>query len=557
MRDNIYKLRIILFVLLFSCIVGCPHKLWAQGDMDLPSLLVPRLYRNPGAAPYEINKIYNGISLDLSWTSQLQVHPEHSEAEKALTGWSIVLNKSFDKHGALRIGYERQSENMSCLLGYDWNLSNSYWGFDPARPVQYLLTMGAMAGKTTNKWWGGGYLGVQMNKTLSPCVDMFVEPQLRIGGNHADGFANIVPTDASMALRTGIKLRLTPPYMFYPVSDYLLVNRYHGLQRFYTELAGGVQYVIDAESYNTPYWGGFDMTVGYQINQLWGIKTTIFSERIGLSEQNMSEPYFGMRLELATDILHLFWAKSRANGWVIDVSVGGEVGRIETKDHLTKPYYHNYGKTWAIQLRRLLSGNLWAFVQGRSLTISTSREQSIYSAQLGLHYELSERKSINDAVSSYYAMGGIANLDAENRNWQLGIGYNFNGIHGLRTDFISSYNRTISTYSDHSGWNTISADYLCNISNLALGEKDDRRLSLLFLAGYNLSIHDKKDKDWFGERLIFWGIETGCQFDLRLSQHVSLYCEEKSIFQPFDTHVSPIAQQAWHIVYSGGLKIRM
>lgn len=577
MRDK-YINTLIFVIATIGCMFLCPLCLRAQEDahegistdnrevksefdaeelLDLPSFLVPRLYRKPDIVPYKIDRFYKGLSLNLAWATQYWLHPDHVRTNE-LKGWSVALGKDFDKHGTMRLGYERQKSASIFNLGYEWNLSNSYFGYDPNRSVRYLLTMGALVGQSNRKWWGGGYLGAQMRKTLAPTIDFVLEPQIRLSSNFADGHANNVPVDASYALHAGFNVRLSPPYMNFPKSDYLSVNRYHGLQRLYVEIAGGAQFTKPVKIGYNHSWGNYEMNVGYQYNQIWGVQAGLFSEQVNLVNDSLKEPYFGLRAELTADILQLFWTKGRSNGWAWNISVGGEAGRLETGSHLENAYFHNYGLTYATQIRHHLAGNLWVFLQGRRQTISVARDQAVYTAQVGLHYDMSSRitdKTYNP--SSFYIMGGYANLDACYHSWQAGVGYDFNPIHGVRIDYSSSTENIYPEYVMQKSWNTLALDYMCNVSNAILGYNHKRRMNLILLTGYNVSIHDKEDKDWSMERTMYMGIEAGCQFEFQLAKHLSLYTEEKTVFQPFDTDVSPSSQQAWHIMFAGGLKIKL
>lgn len=125
----------------------------------------------------------------------------------------------------------------SVSLDHLWNLSNHYFGYDPARSWEFLLATGATFGWThadpvpskfqhimsslPSKTYFQGQLGFQIRKTLSPHLSAFVEPTYYFAQSDYDYYDNGADIDDGFSFKAGLQFRLYGPLHQTPWFDHL------------------------------------------------------------------------------------------------------------------------------------------------------------------------------------------------------------------------------------------------------------------------------------------------------------------------------------------------
>lgn len=560
--------------------------------------VLPGYYRLPDQEPFTLRSWLDGWSVSVDW--QPQVHYSNVSLNGVeMANFGVSLTKDFNKTNALRFGFSYASKRLGIAADYQWNLSNYYNGYSASRQWEWLFTAGGMAGFVqvsdpehphyhgTTQPWAGGQLGLQLRHTLSPYVSLYVEPQYHLATMWYDGHLspqNVV--DDAVSMRIGLITRIAPPLrtdayghsahlaglwlrdlgMHFVLPDGLMVNRHHGLQRLYSQLLGGVQVAAAHGPYLSPL--SVEAGVGLQLNTVYGLQAGVYQQQMSYhlahSQRGDVQQGFGLRLEATANLLRGLWPESYDYGWSFSLSGGFEAGRLQLWQHASHPVYHHYGPTAAAQLRRRLSGPLWLVLQGRMQWVDVDSEHHQSSLQLGVHYDMSSRRSSAlmprgpewyNNLSVQVAAGW---WDARNLFFTGSLLYDFTPVHAMRGDLSFSRADVSSGPVPQVDWQAASLDYVANLSNAALGYDPSRHFNLFFLAGYHLSGHKVNDLAPIVYHLgSYIGIETGMQMELRLNHRLAFYVEHKALFQPFDTQISPRSQEAWHMQGTAGIKVHL
>lgn len=560
----------------------------AQQSASSPhDYMMPDYYRKPDYEPYCLRSWCDGWSLSLDW--QPQLHYQNLSLKGVEWGQvGIGLTKDFSKSDALRLGYAYHHHRHTLSADYLWNLTHYYNGYAPYRRWEWLLTMGVSGGHVRapfvsadgpdhhSRYFGGGQVGLQLRHTLSPYTSVYVEPQYHVSSPWYD--LRMVPynvADDAFSLRVGVLTRLSPPlrddqygqqareamlWLAGLGSRIVIPSHIQTPPRpLYTQVLGGVMAHLSSGPYLQPL--NLEMNVGRPFNDVYGLQLGVYQQSIrdalSVDADGRAES-FGARLELTASLLQAVSAASSDMGWALTFSGGVEAGRLQTLGRsLSDVAYHRYGFTAATQLRRRLAGPLWAVLSGRVQWMGFHPEHQVSSLMLGVHCDVasSDPAARPRTAGPVFLQGGAGWWNARNALYTVSVGYQFTPVHALRADY--SFARADVSRSSDADWCAISLDYMADITNAWCGHDPARRYSMHAFAGYSIAFHRAEPSSSLWHMSDYVGIEAGLQFDYRLARHLSLFVEQKSLFLPFDRHLTLRSQDAWHMQGTAGLILRL
>lgn len=545
------------------------------------------IYRYPDKQKFGADKWWKGLSISTYWYPKLlnfQTKYDGFELNSA----GIALTKDFNKSCALRLGFGYNHNRMEFMMDYQWNLSNFWYGYNPARKFEWLATVGLTGGiveiAEAHRRFYGGQVGLQLRHTLSPRLSLYIEPQYKAVSplyDHTWKRGNIV--DDGLALQVGLITRLSSPQReggygeavvkaasaIGRVSKKLFfdhgmkMNRYNTLHRWYVELLGGTQLRCGERNLSnlSLYQFEMEMTIGAKLNNFFALQVGAYEERLDLTQKSeYPETVYGYRAELTVNPMRLLWRQSEDKGLVWTIGGGYEAGRVELWDHTHTTFLQKYIKpTFHTQLRYRLFGQTWLALQGRMQKISVDDDDLQMTAYLGMHYELKARKSghrRNPAWwNGFWISGAWGAWDMKNGLVNAGIGYDFNDVHSLRLDYVYSHQDSHNSYLDKIYLNLFSVDYMMNIRNALVGYDAKRRFDVYMFAGYNLAVHNQYCES-FWHAYSYIGMEGGARLSFNLSRHLSLFAEEKTLFILGDPFLTPDLTQSLSMMGTMGLKVK-
>ena len=138
------------------------------------------------------------------------------------------------------------------------------------------------------------------------------------------------------------------------------------------------------------------------------------------------------------------------------------------------------------------------------------------------------------------------------------VGYDFNDAHSVRLDYSYSHVDSHNVhYFKKMYLNLFGVDYMLNVRNAFAGQDAGRRLNVWLFAGYNLSVHELPDDRSLWHAHSYVGMEGGAQLELRLSNHLSVFAEEKTMFLSVDPFLTNDFTQGLGMTGLVGLKVRL
>lgn len=583
----------------WGCLGGLLVMLWllsgqqgvvAQTPFRVTDYMMSGNYRYPDKEPYTLRHWWQGLSLSTYWSPKmLNFQTDYDGFELKSAG--LALTKDFNKSSALRLGIEyAHKERLELSADYVWNLSNYWLGYNPRRRVEWLATTGLLGGITDfdggHRKFYGGRVGLQLRHTLSPYVSFYIEPQYQATSplyDHQWEHGNIV--DDGLALQVGLITRLTGPWrqdsyggavgnalktagqwtaQHILLGNGLRFDKEKALHRWYVELLGGTQLRVGSHRLDelSLYEGGFETNLGMRLNSVLALQVGAFAQRLDLSQWSDSpERIYGYRAELSVDPLRFFWHKSEERGWAWTVGGGLEGGRVELWDHVPGLSMLRYIEPTAhTQLRRRLFGQTWLVLQGRWQCVDVDGDDLQLTAFAGLHYNLVAPRRAHRRVPTWWkglwVAGAWGAWDMTNSLVNATIGYDFNDTHTLRIDYAYSHLDSHNALVKKTYLNLFSIDYMMNLRNAFVGHDANRRFHAYMMAGYNLAVHPEFDTSlWHAHSYV--GMEGGARLELRLSRHLSLYVEEKTLFVPGNAFLSPDVTQGFSMMGMAGLRVSL
>lgn len=182
---------------LLLAMILMPATLWGAepGDtvLDVPRHLYPGMYRSPDVHRYDSIRWYNNLSYIFGWSPELIWNSRTSRGR--FNRFSFGLIKEYSPAHAARLSayYDNHQHYVGADLGYLWNLSNYYWGYDRTRANDISLVTGIEGGRSkpnghVTRGYVGAYVGMHLRHVLTPHSSLFFEPRW---GMYSRGYARI------------------------------------------------------------------------------------------------------------------------------------------------------------------------------------------------------------------------------------------------------------------------------------------------------------------------------------------------------------------------------
>lgn len=579
-----------LVALLFLLLPLFP--LHAQLD-SLPNIF-PAWYTSPDVSRFR----GPGLSVDPFINPNLPLSPLNQTRLAHPVAAGIGLTVDLTKSSAFRVSYALNRadyplgatvnpvHNFSrhiVSLDHLWNLSNHYYGYDPARSWEFLLVTGASYGwavadqamAPTQRYWQG-QLGFQIRKTLSPHLSAFLEPAYYVAQDKYDFYANGANFDDGVSLKAGLQFRLLGPMRQTPWFDHLfhaptLGSGLDGLSvsiptrnAFYFQNLIGWNAVqlkdwIEDDHVFSDY--SVNFAIGQWINPAWGYRLGFVDRQILLEphqydglrsydRQTFRQSF--LRLEGVLSIPAFFDRVSFGRVGV-DLSGGIEYG-IERKYDIQRRYRdltrnldHNQykGISAAMQLKYFLSENV-ALV-GEARYGFFDRRDRIFTPALGIEYYKTpfrryqtsrqidplRRVSAVDPASWFieFTAGFSKHSDQVNSPvhvapmGELALGMHFNSYAAarLKEHLVFHPTRGSKRGNFHS---ELALDYMIDLTNYWMGVNPSRRFSLRPFLGPVYSVRDlSTNKDT--ESIHRFGFNFGLQHAIAINPNISLFVEPR------------------------------
>ena len=251
--------------------------------INVPDYLIAQWFRGVDTEPYDSSTWYRNTSFSL------YLNPEkmwdRSRYDNNLFNFGFSLNKEFNPSNAIAIGMSFATSDRNDFyfrrfgldLGYQWNITNFYYGFSRSRRYTFLATTGVELGKIKasdnyNKGYYGGYLGLRVNRTFSPHTSFFVEPRLGLYSDSYDAMSNPEGFDALTTAHLGLNYKLSETLN--SVKPRKEIDPLH-LKNWFFEVGSDVflpvpkvDYVSADSKYSERINYGASLGIGYRVNPL-------------------------------------------------------------------------------------------------------------------------------------------------------------------------------------------------------------------------------------------------------------------------------------------------
>jgi len=578
----------------------------------VPQYLIRRWYTSPDVEPFHPHRYGNalrGISLVGYYSPQIELSPTNANRSFVPISFGIGVLKDFNKSHALRIAanyvradypapftdesvhnYTRYGLSADYLI----NLSNHWFGYNPARSLETLISMGVTGGvavadqdRADSEAFLQGQFGIQVRKTLSPRLSLFVEPYYYVATDKYDFYSNYADFDDGVGVKAGLQMRLTPPYRQTPwFPEYQGAKWYDNL---YLQNLVGVNIgwvdgqkraTVGLDDYN------FSLAVGHWIAPSYGFRAAVSDLQL-LTTRNDGKVdnnyrHLTLRGEGVLNLLSLFDRVSLGRVGV-DLSGGAElsfarqyslasgVSKLKQSPSLLEEM--KFGVTGAAQVHYFLSNRFALVGEGRVSIFG--RHDGMITPSLGFEYYTSNYpryhawtkkgneklkarlgesftfrgKEVDPLATTYQLcrhnlfveVGAGAQVMSNSAlstyeaapTADFAIGYRFNQLHAVRfREHMAAYYRAkhygTSADSHHA------LDYMFDLTNFVFGPEPNRRYSLRpFVGGvYSLNHINKQKKGGEHE----FGAEFGLQNVLQLNSNVGLYVEPRYMYQFSDAN---------------------
>ncbi len=378
----------ILTLLLSLCTAAFGADSDSVSHFNVADNLLMRLYRKPHKDAFR-NKPLSNLEVSLYWNPDVLAVPFSGRSYS----WDPVslgfgLTKELSRTHALRVGFDFSAPSMQeqyeayrfnryqLNVGWLWNATNYFAGYDLSRRHHALTSLGFFYGKTDftqdfgdGENYLGGWLGMQYRYVISPRISLFTEAQMRMAGKEYGGYVDFDPNedkpvtanDKDMAttfnLMMGANVRLTNS--LYRVNESERDSKgFKIIDNLFARVGGGFSFVDGKTLPN------IDISVGKWMN-------TVFGVGIGAHDNFRMQ---GGRAEVLINPVALFSGKPSTGLWDFDISAGAEAGRIMLDDlfgatdkygniEVDKAFY--VGPTLAGRLKYYLSPWTALYLEGR------------------------------------------------------------------------------------------------------------------------------------------------------------------------------------------------
>jgi hypothetical protein len=549
-------------------------------ELDVPSVLIRNWYTSPDKKPFfsDRNRLLQGWSVVGFWSPQYPFTPsKYSSFEAKGVGAGII--KDFGKSHALRLSgsyfggdipaSSSELERYMGSLDYLWNFTNTWFGFNPGRSLEYLLVAGGSfgvvksEGRTSHNVWQG-QLGLQVRKTLSPHLSAFVEPYYYVSDPDYDYYQNGADFDDGIGVRTGLLVRVTGPLRETPWFaawsrpvwyDNLYVQNLLG---FNFAKEKGLTDRHDISEYH------FNLNVGHWVSPAWGYQVGFADRQLLFKRNNNRRQTFG-RLEGVLNVATL-WDQISVKRLGMTLSGGAELG-------YERKYSSSNGRTWdredgffsamtgAAQLKYYINSNTALVAEGRYS--SAGDGASVITPSVGLEYYRSrhdrygfwrrsaqlrqeeERKqgeggnlflnNWNVFFETAFGMDRASNISRYNvldlaPSAELGLGLRLNDLHSVRLKEHVVYHKAESGGYPQFQSET-SLDYLFDVTNFWMGLDQYRRFTLRPFVGAVYSISKLSSSPYSkDDPLHSFAFDFGFQNSFRLNSNTEIFIEPRYLY---------------------------
>lgn len=575
----------------------------------VPQYLIRRWYTSPDAEPFHPARYGNGlrgISLVGSYNPQIELSTDNENRSFVPQALSVGVLKDFDKSHALRVtfNYNRADypgaftdesvhnyTRYSLSFDYLFNLSNYWFGYDPSRSLEALVTAGVTGGlsaadqhRASSEGYLQGQFGLQLRKTLSPRLSLFVEPFYYLATDQYDFYTNGADFDDGMGLKAGLQMRLTPPYRLTPwFPPYQDARWYDNL--YFQSLVGANFVYTEGQTQSHPSFSDYNFSValGRWIAPSYGFRLGVADRQL-LSTSNdgrYDHTYrqFTMRAE---GVLNLFSLVDRVSVGRVgaDISAGLEgtfnrhyASEVEgSKPEQSPVSEKNFkpGVTAAAQLHYFFTPRISLLAEARYSVFG--RRDGLFTPALGIEYATSSfpryhawtRKGMANivAASSFKKakdvdpLASTYQLSRHNLFFEAGlglqaltndalglfqpapmadfaIGYRFNQYHSVRfRENVAAHYR--NKYYGTSADSHHALHYMFDLTNLVFGSEPTRHYSIRPYAGPVYSLNHISQKNKGGDHE--WGAEVGLQHTIQLNSNLGIYIEPRYMYQFSDVN---------------------
>lgn len=419
----------ILTLLLSLWTAGMAAESDSVSQFNVADHLLMHLYRKPHADTFNRKPLAN-LEVSAYWNPDVLTSPISGRSYT----WDPVslgftLSKDFTPTHTLRLGFEFSMPSMQerydaykfnryqFNLGWLWNATNYFGGYDLTRKHHALASVGLFGGKTSLKQeynggdgYFGGWLGMQYRYVISPRISLFTEAQMRMASKAYGGYVDAV-TDAegkpqlhtdndnelasTVNLMMGANVRLTNG--LYRVNESARDEKgFKVIDNLFARVGGGFS---RAAGQTVP---NIDITLGKWMNSKFGVS-------VGAHDNFRMQ---GGRAEVVINPVALFSGNPSKGLWDFDISAGAELGSIKVDNVLgrvdkygnvktDKAFY--MGPTVAGQLKYYLSPWTALYLEGRYALAKTKFDRESSRRLAGQSTEENENTaSFNLGVETFH-----------------------------------------------------------------------------------------------------------------------------------------------------------
>lgn len=262
-------------------------RLCASNDEDsiisVPNYLIANWFRGIDKDQYDSSTWYRNTSFN--FTVNPEVMWERARYAENFFNFGMSLTKEFNPSNAVSFGLNFANSddpnfNFSRFgvdLGYQWNITNFYYGFDRARRYSLAATTGLEIGSIKaddnyKKPYYGSYLGLRFSRTFSPHTTYFIEPRVGIYSDSYDAMDNAEGIDAMFTAHLGLSYKLSE--MLNDVKPKKEIPVLH-MKNWFFEVGADMLLPVPKVDYASPESGysdrinyGTSFGVGYRVNPL-------------------------------------------------------------------------------------------------------------------------------------------------------------------------------------------------------------------------------------------------------------------------------------------------
>lgn len=478
----------------------------------------------------------------------------HHTGVSAMGG--ITLGSWFTPVHGLRLtlgaGYHdayRGSHLTGARVGLDYmmNLTSLLSGYDPARPLEVIASVGGEAmmqfGQGKRNLVGGGRLGMQLRWNMTPSTFMYVEPRFGVYTDNIDRYNSWQRYDWNASIMFGFGYRMVPAWMRRQSAfGYQNEEWRQGIFYGFGGLGGASINGSTSSDLRSNIGAGGNAFIGKRFSAVSALRFNFSGSTAGRTKGKNQRN--GV---LIADLAYQMNLNSLLNGYdprralELNFLVGPS---LAVPNHHKQNIYPGIGaglqgvvnidENWGLFLEPYIR------MYGREFAWHSARRVNAFATlSLGVRYTISNYRS---PLTRKY------NYDANREDWLTGndffigvgagvssrgfgsnlfqyklspagmiyLGKWFSPASGWRLGLNTDYRHPKRRYIDL----TASLDYMLNISALSMGWNERRVFDLSLIAGV-----DAGDAYYYGSNKIIAGVHGGVQARFNLSRTIGLYVE--------------------------------